>query len=91
MHLDQQTISKLQLEPAIDGIINTVVKCKRKPTLQDNSVTRNRIRIYNARDGREAQEAHKRRFGSLPTCVESEAGPTAHGDEGIAEPSDGGR
>ena len=94
MHLGQETISKLQLELAIDGIINTVVKCKRKSTLQDSSVTRNRIRIYNARDGREAQEAQeaqKRRFGSLPTSVESEAGATAHGDEGIAEPSDGGR
>ena len=91
MHLDQETISKLQLELPIDGIINPVVKCKPIPTLQDNSVTRTRIRIYNARDGREAQEAQKRRFGSLPTRVESEAGATAHGDEGIAEPSDGGR
>ena len=59
MHLDQQTISKLQLELPIDGIINTVVKCKRKSTLQDSRVIRNMIRIYNARDGREAQGAQK--------------------------------
>jgi len=48
MHLDQETISKLRLELPIDGIINPVVKCKPIPTLQDNSVTRTRIRIYNA-------------------------------------------
>ena len=92
MRLNQETISKLRLELTIDGIINSVTKGKRESALQDILVIRNRIRIYNARDRREGQEAQKRRFGSLPTRVESEAGGSYHSwEDRIAELGDGGR
>jgi len=59
IRLDQETIGELRLELTIDGIINTIVKGKRKSTLQDIRVIRNRIRIYNARDGRGGRSSKK--------------------------------
>jgi len=46
MRLDQETISKLQLELTIDDIVTALVKAKLKITRQDIRVIGNRIRIY---------------------------------------------
>jgi len=73
MPLDQEIISKPQLELTIDGIITTVVKGERKIIPQDICVIRNRIKIENAPDAGGGQWARGGRIGSLPTHVEPEA------------------